>query len=224
MKKRGFREPGIPTGLMPVKDAAKLIAEGQKQTMIKRQFEGVYLTKLDGSKTAFCQTVFKNCRLLGCCFNETEFVDVKFVNCDFNNSGFTDAHFKNCSFESCRAVRADFYGSSINHVSFTDCCITDAGFDAASMSFVRAVNTDFTESSFSKCKLFNVKWENVCFEKANFFKTLLRGVDFSKCRIDEILISDGQGELKGVTVNLDQAVELAKRMGIIIKDTDSDKI
>lgn len=125
-----------------------------------------------------------------------------------------------CSFHSCKAQGADFYGSSLNHVSFTDCQMANAGFDAVRMSYVRAENTDFAEASFSKCRIGYVEWKNVSFEKADFYKTVLRGIDFSASNIRGITISEEKRELEGIIVDTFQAVELAKQMGIVVKETD----
>lgn len=59
------------------------------------------------------------------------------------------------------------------------------------------------------------------FRKASFFKTSLKDIDFATCDIEEIIVSDTMEELKGVKVNLAQAVSLAKRLGIIIKETEN---
>ena len=45
---------------------------------------------------------------------------------------------------------------------------------------------------------------------------LLRGMDLSDCTIDNIMVSDQYTELAGVKVNLFQAAELAKLMGVKI--------
>ena len=45
---------------------------------------------------------------------------------------------------------------------------------------------------------------------------MLRGMDLSDCTIDNIMVSDQYTELAGVKVNLFQAAELAKLMGVKI--------
>lgn len=221
-KKRGFHEPGIPAQLMIVNEEAgfRKAVEEQEAEITKRQFKGIFLTKFTADGRFFRQTIFKNCRFMGCTFDESEFTDVKFINCDFYNSSFNDTYFKDCSFQDSKAVEADFYGSRMSHVSFTDCCIVDAGFDAVRMSYIRARDTDFTKTSFSKCKITNADWKNVCFQQANFFKTILKGIDFSQCDISGIILSDKMEELKGMLVNSFQAIELAQRMGIVIRDRE----
>lgn len=52
--------------------------------------------------------------------------------------------------------------------------------------------------------------------RRGFFKTLLKGMDLSDCTIDNIMVSDQYTELAGVKVNLFQAAELAKLMGVKI--------
>lgn len=49
----------------------------------------------------------------------------------------------------------------------------------------------------------------------------MKDIDFATCDIEEIIVSDTMEELKGVKVNLAQAVSLAKRLGIIIKETEN---
>lgn len=97
----------------------------------------------------------------------------------------------------------------------------ETGFDAAHIGFAKIQDTDFTEAGFSKCRFVNFWVDNVCFRKASFFKTSLKDIDFATCDIEEIIVSDTMEELKGVKVNLAQAVSLAKRLGIIVKETEN---
>ena len=53
--------------------------------------------------------------------------------------------------------------------------------------------------------------------RVNFFKTPLKGVDFTSCRLQAPTLSLGGPELRGAEVTLFQAAELAGQMGVIIK-------
>lgn len=53
--------------------------------------------------------------------------------------------------------------------------------------------------------------------RANLFGTALRGLDLRGCEIEGILISDEKKELAGVVVDLYQAAELARLMGLVIR-------
>ena len=54
----------------------------------------------------------------------------------------------------------------------------------------------------------------VNFTSADFFKTSLKAVAISECNIDSILVSDTYQELRGVKINMFQAVEIAKLLGV----------
>lgn len=223
MSKNLLKEPIIPKELLSVKDAKSVLEESAEQEyeIINRLFENIFLTKIYAAHLEIKQTVFRGCRFTSCNFSETSFTNVQFIDCDFSNSGFSDTYFKCCSFQKCKAVGADFYGSRINHVTFSECNFMGTGFDAAHMSFVKMQNIDFTEAGFSKCRFANFWADDVCFCKANFFKTSLKDIDFSTCDIEEIVLSDTMEELKGVKVHLAQAVALAKRLGIVVKETEN---
>ena len=93
----------------------------------------------------------------------------------------------------------------------------EALFDAGKMSYVKGKHTDFSKSGFSKCKMSNMEWEGVSFREANFFKTVLKGLDFTACEIEGIVLSEGKGELEGMVVNAFQALDFAKRLGLVIQ-------
>ena len=222
MNKKVFKEPQIPQELTEVRDAAELMeaAREEEGEIFRRQFTGTFLSRIDGSHISFQQVVFQNCKFLGCFFDRASFADVKFINCDFSNSSMNDVNFRSCAFENCKALGTDFYGSIIRHVSMKNCNFRDAGMDAVRMSYVKAYHTDFTEASFSKCNITNVDWKDDCFKNASFFKTWLKDIDLTECDITGIVISDAKDELREVVVNLEQAIMLAKRLGIVIKELE----
>ena len=51
----------------------------------------------------------------------------------------------------------------------------------------------------------------------NFFKTYLKGIDFSQCRLEGIKISNDFREFSGMITNIHQAANIAKLLGIVIK-------
>ena len=52
---------------------------------------------------------------------------------------------------------------------------------------------------------------------ASFFRTPLRAMDFTTSQIGGLVLSDSCEELRGLTVDLYQAAELSKRLGLMIK-------
>ena len=222
MNKKTFKEPQIPRELAEVRDARALMeaAREEEGEIFRRSFNGIFLSRIDGSHISFQQTAFQNCRFLNCCFDRASFTDVRFINCDFSNSSMNDVSLQSCAFVNCKALGTDFYGSSIRHVSMENCNFRDAGMDAVRMSYVKAYHTDFTEASLSKCNITNVDWKDDCFKNASFFKTWLKDIDLTECDITGIVISDAKDELRETVVNLEQAIALAKRLGIVIKELE----
>ena len=68
----------------------------------------------------------------------------------------------------------------------------------------------------SEVKYKGIKLNQVNFTHVDFFKTPLKGVDLSDCTIDGILVSDTYAELRGAKINMFQAAELARLLGVQI--------
>lgn len=60
--------------------------------------------------------------------------------------------------------------------------------------------------------------EDCRFIATDFFRTPLKDLDFTTCTLEGISVSDGGSELQGAVVNLYQAAELARLLGVIVKD------
>lgn len=95
-----------------------------------------------------------------------------------------------------------------------------ANFDSSRFENVQIEQTALENSNISQCRCKGVKWTNADLKGASFFGTSLRGMDFSDSIITELLLSDDSRKLRGAVVDLYQAAELAKRLGIIIKDIE----
>ena len=70
---------------------------------------------------------------------------------------------------------------------------------------------------YTSCKLKNFKVIRVRMAETSFFHTPLAGIDFTSCELRALALSQESTELKGAVVDLYQAAELAKRLGLIIK-------
>ena len=73
---------------------------------------------------------------------------------------------------------------------------------------------EFKESFLSEVKFKKISLTTVDFTSCDFFKTPLKSVDFSNCNIDSIMLSDQYSELRGVKINMFQAIEIAKLLGV----------
>lgn len=222
MNSKAFKEPVVPTTIREIEDVPALLNEAKEteEEITLCRLKGIFVTKFDAKKISFKRVVFENCRFISCFFDEASFTDVRFKNCDFSNTSLTDIYFKRCSFQSCKALGADMYGGLMRHVSFQDCNFSQVNLDASRMSYVKMNNMNLSEASLSKCGLDNVELHHVNLRMANFFKTILKGVDFSDTDMEGFIISDNWNELGGAIMNVGQAIDCAKRLGIVIKEMD----
>lgn len=162
-------------------------------------------------------TKFVNCRFWECSFEKAEFVDVVFQSCDFSGCNMENAYFNRVEFVTCKGVGTKFAGSILKHTFINECNFNYANFDAARIENMKVQNTEMNGSNVTQCKCKAVGWHKAGLANASFFKTSMRGMDFRDSVIDGIVLSDDCRELKGAIVDLYQAAELAKRMGLVVK-------
>ena len=89
--------------------------------------------------------------------------------------------------------------------------------DGSKLESFRVEDTDLENGNFAQCKCKGVTFSQVRLQNASFFKTPLKGMDFTTCDIKGLGLSDECSEVRGAVMDLYQAAELAKRLGIVIK-------
>jgi uncharacterized protein YjbI with pentapeptide repeats len=179
-----------------------------------RDFE---LSEFDFSKLRWSDVVFENCRFTGCDFRKSEFVNVVFKKCDLSNSNFSDSYFHKIDFTGVKAVGAYFIDCVVEEVKIIGSNFSFVNFTKTKFKSCTFNETDMHEGVLSDCSLKTFAFDTVKLYKADFYKTMLKGIDLRTCDISGIVVSDTLQELKGAVVELIQAAELAKKIGIIIK-------
>ena len=101
-------------------------------------------------------------------------------------------------------------------IHFVRCRFTDCDFTGASFCNVVFDKCDFSNSSFEDSYWKNTRAEGCKGDGSRFSNASFKWVKLSDCTIDNIMVSDQYTELAGVKVNLFQAAELAKLMGVKI--------
>lgn len=61
----------------------------------------------------------------------------------------------------------------------------------------------------------DINFEDTNFGSSEFLNTVLKGIDFSSCNISDIGVSPN--DVKGIVVNVEQALMLISLLGIIVK-------
>lgn len=183
-------------------------------------FSNIFCEEEDFSHMIFSGTRFENCRFWNCSFERAEFKDVIFHTCDISGCNLNNNYTERVSFSQCKGIGTKFTGGVNKHLLIRECNMNYANFDSSRFENVQIEQTTLENSNISQCRCKGVKWSNTDLKGASFFGTSLRGMDFSDSIITELLLSDDSRELKGAVVDLYQAAELAKRLGIIIKDIE----
>lgn len=212
--------PLIPQGLECL-DAFETflstLSSNTQHEIENKQIKGALITEYDFSEYTFEQIIFDNCRFLHCTFHKASFTDVRFNNCDLSNSNFSNGYFSRCQFNSTKAVGTNFTEAFFRNISFTDCILKYATFHAMKRELLSLTTCDCNEAFFSACRLKSAQFNNSTFLRVEFFKTPLKGLNFTTCNIENILVSAERTELRGMIVNHMQAAQLAKLMGLVIE-------
>lgn len=187
--------------------------EAVRHTLIKN----IHMTGEELSHMRFFSVIFENCSFQNCDFQRGEFSDVVFNSCDMSNSVFSDGYFNRMEFRNCKGMGAVFAGSTFLHISISDCNFNYANFDSSKMEHVRFLESQLKGGFFTQCHLKDVIWNQVDLEKASLFKTSLRGADFTTSKINGLILSDEGKEINGAIVDLYQAAELSRYLGLVIK-------
>jgi uncharacterized protein YjbI with pentapeptide repeats len=188
--------------------------EAVRHTLIKN----IHMTGEELSHMRFFSVIFENCSFQNCDFQRGEFSDVMFSSCDFSNSVFSDSYLNRIEFHNCKGMGAVFSGSTFLHISISGSNFNYANFDASKLEHMRIVESQLKGSFFTQCHMKDVIWNQVDLEKASMFKTSLRGADFTTSKISGLILSDDAKEINGVVVDLYQAAELSRYLGIVIKN------
>ena len=178
-------------------------------------FEGGELCDFSEKRLEFSGCSFVRCRFEEISVRWLSFSDCVFAGCDFSNASLKGAAFRRVEMRDCRAVGSEIADSWIAHALFSGCRMGYAGFGKGKLESVRFEDSDLKEASFSGCAFKAVEFDRCVLTAVEFLATPLKGVDLRTSRIDGIKLSGG--ELRGAVVTPEQAVELSKLLGVVVK-------
>ncbi len=184
------------------------------------EFTGGEIEAEDLYGSTFTRCIFRRCRFARAELGQSSFIDSVFEGCDFSNAGLEESLWRRCELTDCRMVGARFGASRFRQVRLKNCTAEFAGFDRASFQSVRFEACKFGEAWLRSCKCKEVEAAGCSFFKTNFYQTPLAGLDFTTSEIGGWTLSETAPELRGAIVSPIQAVELAERLGLIVKTTE----
>lgn len=212
-------EPWLPEVYEIVTEEADVLLEyGRMEELVQGAlFKNVILQGEDLSGLCLSRVKFERCSFIDCIFEKAEFGNVAFQSCNLSGSHFDDSFFKQVRLSGSKGTGARFISSSIKDFMAADCGLDYSNFNGSKLEGVRFEDCDLSNGDFGQCKCKHVSWDRVNLQNTSFFKTSLKGMDFTTSTIKGLVLSDECSELKGLTVDLYQAAELAGRLGVIIK-------
>lgn len=217
-KNAAVYEPQLPASLEDggdLQEAVRQAAAGAED-IFGKTFRGCLFSDAEMVRMDFRECIFDSCRFSGTLFQRVNFVDVLFRGCDLSNANWQICSALRCRLENCKGVGGDFSGCKLQHFAVRDSNLTYSNFSAAGGKWIRFTDCPMDSSVFLECRLEKLDFENCSLVGANFTNTPLKGVDFSSDQIEGLLLSGT--ELAGARVNMYQAAQLAKLLGLKIKE------
>ena len=219
MRAKALLPPALPEPLERAERGEELIAmSAARQEPVSRwRFSGLDLCGEQLREMRFEQCVFEGCRFTGADLRAASFADVEFKNCEFSAVQAAEVYFLRCRLRGVKALAASLPDSRLAHVELTECSFAEANFTAASLEQVRIEGCDLSAASLAEWRHKGlVVARDRCF-RTSFFKTPLAGLDFTDSELEGVVVSDTAAELKGATVNVRQAAELARLLGVTVR-------
>ena len=179
-------------------------------------FHDETLNNEDLSKIIFHNVQFSKCRFTRCDFSQSRFLSVAVKNCDFSNCNFSESFWKQVTIADSRGNGADFSQSCCKELTLYDSSVAYANSSKSRWENSAVSNCSFKESFWAEVRLKKLTLAASVFSGADFFKTPLKDLDFSDCKIDGITVSETFKELRGMQINLLQSADIARLLGIKI--------
>lgn len=163
---------------------------------------------------SFDNCVFEGCKFLGN-LNKCVFFNVRFTKCEISNIIIMFSGIHSCLFNLCNMIGVNICDSKINKSE-----LRENNMRYASMSSTSLDKTKMNDNNIVDGRLDQVSFGEMVLEKNDFSRmeiigTLMKDVDISSCKIEEISVSPEM--VRGMIVNEVQAIELVSILGIIIK-------
>jgi uncharacterized protein YjbI with pentapeptide repeats len=135
------------------------------------------------------------CDLAEAIWEKALFSRVEVLGCRMVGWRASEGSLRNVLIKGCSAIGAQFWSTSFKHVRFENCILRDADFQRADLSGV----------VFDKCDLSNAKMADA----------KLLGADLRGSTIEGVRL--GLKELQGVIVDMEQAISIARLLGVVVK-------
>ena len=168
--------------------------------------------------TRFRKVIFRNCRFVRPTFLRSEFVEVQFADCDLSGGDFCESYFDHTTLTAVKGVGIRMGDSYLTETTFTDCILRYGDLSRSKWKGGEMIGCDLKEGFWNECKLIRFAFRACDLTRAELRRTMLAGMDLSDSVLDGVVLSDNLCELRGAKIDALQAVGIARRLGIIVKN------
>ena len=202
---------------MGMDELIDLFAEGD-ELVSNTAFEDLDLAYDVANGATFDGVVFRSCEFDGVDWSGSTFRDVVFRGCRFIRCNMEGCWLSRCDFVDCSAPGLNLLKARLSSVSFGSCDLSYANLSEGRIGPMTACDTRLREAAFQGAKLGQIRLDGCDLTRVDVFKTSLSGVDVSRCTFAAPVVSGDYHELRGLTVNAEQALALSGLLGIQLAD------
>lgn len=207
------KQPYDPEAVMQYTLPQILVEDAVESCTIKGQ-------TVDGGRyvgTRLRRVVFQNCRFSGADFTRCELIETRFVDCDLSGADFSESFWENSLCRSVKGIGLRMSDSYLVDTTFEDCLLRYVDLSRSKWKGGALLRCDLREGFLNECKLLRFRFEDCDLTRTEIVKTPLSGLNLSDCTIDGLICSDSLSELRGALIDPVQAVEIVRRLGIVVK-------
>ena len=157
------------------------------------------------------------CSLAGAHLAKASLYDCTLEECDLSNADLTEVYLARTRLVDCKLTGAQMTKAFLKRTRLENCSCRYANLEEATLEASTVTDCDLQESFMAEMRLRGKpRFEQCDLTRADLFRTPLKGMDFSTCVIAGIAVSDTRSELRGATISLEQAPDVAVMLGVRI--------
>lgn len=218
--KKDIKAPVVPDGMAEESGLEAVLEKADRfgEDISGHLFKNCSVADEEIERISFEKTVFEHCNFENVTFEGCSFDNVIFKNCSFVKCSFSGGIFSRCEFSCSRSMGGDFTSASFIDFTIKNSSFRYANFTSSRFERACIKDCDMRGTFLARCSLKSTVFSETDFTEGEFYYTSLSGMDLTSCKIFGVRFSDGASELKGVTVDIYQAAELARLLGVKIKE------
>lgn len=230
MGRPNHRAAGFEQPLPPALPAAPVLVEGSEaaiclytlaadeESAARLHLKNADLTGEALAGLSFAHCILEGCRFQNCDLTRASFTDCVLKGCDLSGAKLWESYFSRCRVQNCRALGANFAEGRLFELTIAGTQLRYACFDQSKWERVRVEN-----SCLAEVMLTNSRLKTLCFAQADLSGAMLtgtplKGLDLRGCTLTNVSCSETCRELQGAVVDVLQAAQLARLLGVVIRE------